>query len=344
MSDEKFKRSEIGHNANDLHKHGGLDGAHEEKTERESLEEAIEELNDSEETENLEKIEKDMDGEIETEDIEEIDEKVSEPAIETPSQQMSDEEIDEKVAEVLKEHAAEPENGWKTKAENQPYMTIDTVEEPKAKKKGGAGWKFATVFFLLLAVAGCGAAAYLFFNDGKTEFMGRTVVSQSKEEAKVENTAKDPNNAEIADKAAGSRYIYLDGYDYALKIPDTLTNVSFRYDRFNFSNSFDANYSNLYTNASTKKEGAQATPAFVGNDLSGNFQNLGGISIANSEWKGDLGSAPDLAFKLDNKYYVYYYHPQHAISQDPIEQKWEMETIDAIEAWLEDEKNYIKLN
>ena len=59
MSEEKFKRSETGHSANDLHKHGGLD-AREGKTERENLEEAIEALNDSEETENLVDIEKDM--------------------------------------------------------------------------------------------------------------------------------------------------------------------------------------------------------------------------------------------------------------------------------------------
>ena len=207
MSDEKFKRSEIGHNANDLHKHGGLDGAHEEKTERESLEEAIEELNDSEETENLEKIEKDMDGEIGTEDIEEINDKESEPVAGTPIQQMSDEEIDEKVAEVLKEHAAEPENGWKTKAENQAYMTIDTVEEPKTKKKCGAGWKFATIFFLLLAVAGCGATAYLFFNNGKTELMGRTIESYDTGKKEESSTAKTAPVVENTEKFDPAKYI-----------------------------------------------------------------------------------------------------------------------------------------
>ena len=192
MSDEKFKRSETGHSASDLHKHGGLD-VHEEKTERENLEDAIEALNDSEETENLVEIAEDMDGDVESDDIEEIKEDEIEKALEEepeeePAEKMSDEEIEQKVAEALREHKEEPVNNWKTKAENQPYMTIDTVEEPKAKKKSGAGWKLTTVFFLLLAVAGCGAAAYLFFNDGKTELMGRVVTSQTKEAAKNDSS------------------------------------------------------------------------------------------------------------------------------------------------------------
>ncbi|MCQ2571267.1 MAG: hypothetical protein MJ154_03415 [Candidatus Saccharibacteria bacterium] len=60
MSDEVFRRSQVGHSANDLHRHGGIVAPAEQKTERENLEEAIEALNDSEETENLVDIEKDM--------------------------------------------------------------------------------------------------------------------------------------------------------------------------------------------------------------------------------------------------------------------------------------------
>lgn len=194
MSEEKFKRSETGHSANDLHKHGGLD-AHADKTERENLEEAIEALNDSEETENLVDIEKDMKGEVIEEDIEEIAESkeeketVAEPSDDVKAA-LEEIENEEPVKEPVR--AAEPENSWKTKAENRAYMTIDTVEEPGKKKKGGAGWKLATVFFLLLAVAGCGAAAYLFFNNGKTELMGRVITSEAKEK-NAENKSDKPN-------------------------------------------------------------------------------------------------------------------------------------------------------
>lgn len=179
MSEEKFKRSETGHSANDLHKHGGLD-AREDKTERENLEEAIEALNDSEETENLVDIEKDMKGE-DIEEIADIETGETKPEVE-PSDDVKA-AIEELENDVVKEPIAtpakkeEPENSWKTKAENQAYMTIDTIETPKDKKKGGAGWKIAAILFLLLAVAGCGTAAYLFFTDGKTNIMGRTIES-----------------------------------------------------------------------------------------------------------------------------------------------------------------------
>ena len=150
MSEEEmhFHRSQTGEDANDLHKHGGLDeDAHEDKTERENLEEAISELDESE-------------------DIEEIREDVEEE----PEKEKS---VDDGEFAAAKE----PGEDWKKKEDNKPYMTVDEVIEPKAKKKGGAGWKVATVFFLLLAIAGCGAAAYLFFNNGKFELMGRTVES-----------------------------------------------------------------------------------------------------------------------------------------------------------------------
>ena len=184
MSEEYFKRSEVGRDANFLHKHGGQD-AHEARTERESLENAIEALNDSEETENLVDIENNM----KSGDIEEI----KKPEIRfEPAAKKIDEEKSAKIDELLKraneapvaaatatatEKKEEPINNWKAKAESQTFMTIDSIQDPKVNKKGGAGWKIATVLFLLLAVAGCGTAAYLFFTDGKTNIMGRTIES-----------------------------------------------------------------------------------------------------------------------------------------------------------------------
>ena len=203
MSEEKFKRCESGGSDRDLHKHGGLD-AREDKTERENLEEAIEALNDSEETENLVDIEKDMKGE----DIEEIAEQKVEEVEAEPEEEPSDdvkaaiEELENDVAKepiTMPSKKEEPVNSWKTKAENRAYMTIDTIETPKEKKKCGAGWKFATVFFLLLAVAGCGAAAYLFFTNGKTELMGRTVESYETGKKKSSKSANSSTKNEEFD-------------------------------------------------------------------------------------------------------------------------------------------------
>ena len=179
MSEEQFTRSEIGHDANDLHNHGGLD-APEEKTEREDLENAIEALNDSEETEKLEKIENDIKGEP-------VNDQVAAAARE------------------LEEAQEEPVNAWKNKAENQAYMAAapaPVTTGPKAKKKGGAGWKLATVFFFLLAAAGCGATAYLFFNNGKTELMGRVITSQEKGKAEQAKTA--PSNVPEVEPAGAA--------------------------------------------------------------------------------------------------------------------------------------------
>lgn len=174
MSEEEdlhFERSQIGHDANDLHTHGGLDEeAHEDKTDRESLEEAIEALDDSN-------------------DIEEVKESTEEPVEEEKSEPV-EEEGDDREAIVAST------NDWKTKEENQPYMTVDEVVEPKAKKKGGLGWKIATFLFLLIAIAGCGAAAFLFFNNGKTEFLGRTVESYPKDK-KPGQTQQQPAKPEF---------------------------------------------------------------------------------------------------------------------------------------------------
>jgi hypothetical protein len=166
MSEEEkhFERSQTGHDANDLHKHGGLDKeAHEDKTERENLEEAIEALDDS----------------YDIEEVEKIDDSDKEEKAEEPEKADEPEEVDEPMEfkEEPIEEAEPPLTDWKAKPDNQPYMTVDEVIEPKEKKKGGLGWKIATFLFLLIAIAGCGAAAFLFFSNGKINFLGRTVES-----------------------------------------------------------------------------------------------------------------------------------------------------------------------
>jgi len=203
MSEDFFKRSEVGHDASDLHSHDDKKVKHrDESSEREDLENAIEELNDFEEVENLNEIEREMNGDA--------------PVEEAP----------EEGKEPFKVNAEE----WKEKPESKAYMTVDQVIEPKAKKekKGGAGWKIATFFFLLLAIAGCGAAAYMFFNDGKIMLWGRTIESYktgTKATISVENDDKDepaePDDEDeegegyLVIKEAGLR-INLNGSEYNL--------------------------------------------------------------------------------------------------------------------------------
>ncbi len=325
MSEEElhFHRSQTGNDANDLHKHGGLDeDAHEDKTERENLEEAIEALDDND-------------------DIEEIREDVVEEKNDKPAEEES--------AGVGEFSAKEESNDWKKKEENKPYMTVDEVIEPKSKKKGGAGWKVATVFFMLLAVAGCGAAAYLFFNNGKVEFLGRKVVSEKAE--KKADTPDAPANAPIDDKKKEDRAIYLDGYNIALKIPDTLSSVSYEYHQNNEGGcpecTWSRNYSTLEINAAYNEDVISAAPFTSLTEYGMNY--MGSITITSGAPQYEA-SAPELVYTIetddpDIKYSVYYDHPQQGFCVDDNAacQEWEAKSVAEIEKMFKNKDNYIQI-
>ena len=326
MSDEenRFVRSQGGHDANELHNHGGQDDARDNKTERENLEDEIEALVDDEPT-------------VETVDIVEDD-------IEVPA--------DEDIEQIAEE---EPVADWKDKEENEKYMkndNIDVKNEPQmtvVERKGGRGWKFATLFFALLAIAALGFAGYFVFTNNNISVFGRTVTS--KESGKKNNTisnssnnANDPDSGEgIATISASQRYIVLDGYDYALRVPKEIENLSYEYHRFNIdSQIYNGNYSTLSVNASTKNTtGAQAASEFLGQYEHG-LMSLGSIVISNSEYLSEA-SAPSLVFKTDDGNYVYYYHPQQQYTQSGPDAEWEAKTVATIESWLTNKDNYVKI-
>ena len=305
MSEEQFTRSEIGHDANDLHNHGGLD-APEEKTEREDLENAIEALNDSEETEKLEKIENDIKGEP-------INEQVAAAARE------------------LEEAQEEPVNAWKNKAENQAYMAAapaPVTTEPKAKKKGGAGWKLATVFFFLLAAAGCGATAYLFFNNGKTELMGRVVTSETKEK----NESKAPKDEEVQSGAvvSDSDYIYLKSQGVKIKLPKDTTTP------------FEWDGKTLVLWSAQSDSPRQYVPSFA--DPESNTSGMAAVHIVPKEFSGGiLYSAVGDATKIVELGDVAIYLESSnggapAGSED--EDEWYHESLNKLNAFLRKAENY----
>ena len=246
-------------------------------------------------------------------------------------EELESNEVDESIPDAPKDINEEP----------KPTMTIDSIDEPKAKK-GGAGWKVATILFAVLAVFGCGAACYLFFADGTTKFLGREVSS------KVAGTASPTapvTPSTPAETPTDGRYIYLDGYDYAIKIPDGFYGFSYIYQQSRTNSGWIGDFSSLAINTATKKSGASSTPSFLGESADGNFQSMGYIEITQSEPQFQQ-SAPDLAFKLDSKHYVYYYHWQSLITNEggsEEEQQWELETREAVTKWLTNKDNYIKL-
>ena len=342
MSEEKFKRSGVGHDANDLHKHGGLD-APEEKTERENLEEAIEALNDSEETENLVDIEKDMKGE----DIEIIEDNAEEEKAveEEPEEEKANEEPSDEVKAALEEiendevkepvKEAEPENNWKTKAENQAYMTIDEVSDPSdKKKKGGAGWKIATVFFLLLAVAGCGAAAYLFFNDGKVELAGRTVESYKTDAKKKQQ--EEPENCiqavEEGNNEIKKNEIVVKDLGVKLSLPEDKT---FTYTRSEANG--DVLIGFYYVSS-----GYTQFPNFGNPYAEGSAPNLF-LTFTKKDWEGTMVSEYHKVGKIGDTF-VYYETPQAIGSNvSQAEEMLYVQSATEIENLVKDLKNYSKI-
>ena len=203
MSEDFFKRSEVGHDASDLHSHDDKKvKRRDESSEREDLENAIEELNDFEEVENLNEIEREMSGDA--------------PVEEAPEEEK----------EPFKVDAEE----WKEKPESKAYMTVDQVIEPKAKKNCGAGWKIATVFFFILAVAGCSALAFMFFNDGKIMLWGRTVESY-KTGTKATVSVKDDDKDEPAESddedEEGEGYLVIKEAGLRIKLDESKYNLTY---------------------------------------------------------------------------------------------------------------------
>ena len=310
--ENSFDRSnDEGHDASELHSFGGMmDESPEntDKTENEELADAIEELESS--------------------DVED-----SIPEEKAESEDKPEEPAEEEAPEIKEEPAKKME----------PVMTIDSVEEPaKAdKKKGGAGWKVATILFALLAIAGCTAAGYFFFFDGTTNFLGRTIVS-SQTKPILPNQPSEP--AQPAEAQAG-RYIYLDGHNLALKIPDTMENVSYEYRQFNEvqEGAYEGNFSTLYINASAKSlTNLNTKPLDVQLNIEKNFSILGAITISEHECKA-IASAPELVMKTEDEKYIYYSHPQSYDYDDSVDQTLITKSVEAIAAWLTNKDNYVKV-
>lgn len=366
MSDEnnRFVRSQGGHSANELHNHGGQDDAREDKTEREDLEEEIEELDEAEDTrvqvktgKKIDIFDDDVEVPVDPAEIEpEVDpeDPIEEKKIaeakkeeEAKAEEAIEEAIEEDAEAEAEPEAEEPINDWKTKEENQAYMQIDEVKEPKAKS--GAGWKVATILFALLAIAGCGFAAYLSLFDGTTKFFGREITSKVEGAKSPAPTAPDtPNTTPIADAPVAGRYIYLDGYNLAIKVPAGITYLSYDYHQFNMgdpkSSTFEGNYSVLNILGSVVKDGdGQGAPEFIENKQPGKV-SLGTLTIGrlNPEFSKSNNLGAPIMTTEDGRS-IWYEGPQVNYSTRADDKALEQESITAIENWLTNKDNYIKL-
>ena len=158
--------------------------------------------------------------------------------------------------------------------------------------------------------------------------------------------ADDGSTITISDSVTTTeKYIYLDGYNLGLKIPnDTkLDIIQYEYRRFNSG----PNYSALAINGATKNTiGAQALPGFVsvgGVDTDINplaFVVICSNSADYGEWSDCNGD--DYVYSNDS-IKIYYVGPQQVSSADNETAKWEVETVNAIKEWVTNKDNYIAL-
>ena len=254
-------------------------------------------------------------------------------------EELESNEVDESIPDAPKDINEEP----------KPTMTIDSIDEPKAKK-GGAGWKVATILFAVLAVFGCGAACYLFFADGTTKFLGREVSSKS-ETVKTPAVPGTPDSTKVAGEETG-RYIYLDGTGLALKIPETLDNLSYEYHIDNEgsyggeNHTWKTNFSTLAVSATLRNEDAQSRPAFI-RQYNDNIVALGNLTIAGSKPESDIIGEPTLTFKTDDGFdlYIYYEGPQTGTCIEELAacSDWENKSVGEIKKWLTNKDNYVKV-
>lgn len=222
---------------------------------------------------------------------------------------------------------------------------------PVAKQKSSKGLKIAVIILSIIAVAGCGAAVYLFVNkDSKTQ--NSTVAKDEKSEEKTECVnIVSPETSKAEDSKTNTRYIYLDGYDYALKVPDNLIYLSYEYRQFNMgdsnSSTFDGNYSVLTINAAVNGVDHQSAPEFIEDGMEDEYVTLGEITIGrvNPKYKDDnlLGQPILTGLGADGGRNVYYDHPQSVFSKEKWSADREQKSATEIQKWLTNKNNYIKL-
>ena len=136
------------------------------------------------------------------------------------------------------------------------------------KVKRGTGWKVATFIFAVIAILGVGAAAYLFFSDGTTNFLGRKVTSapadkQPVKKQVVENNDDTNDTDDTDNKPVSTEISYKDGY---LNIPQWGVKLN-----VNGTKSFSYKYKTgddyetitFWGVDPVKGQGIQALPAFA---------------------------------------------------------------------------------
>ena len=204
-------------------------------------------------------------------------------------EELESNEVDESIPDAPKEINEEP----------KPTMTIDSVENPKAKK-GGAGWKVATILFALLAIVSCGGLCYLFFVDGTTNILGRTITSAQTKPATSNKTAEEPKKSEPKTISYEDGIFSIPQWGIELNLGGAKY-LSYKYDE-------DAETISFWLVDPTTA--ASLTEKPVIDDNTKNTTPIGTLKLMEELDSGNYGSAPELVYTIPSGGYIYYYGPQ----------------------------------
>ncbi len=206
----------------------------------------------------------------------------------------------------------------------------DIVFRDKPKKN--TGMTIGMIILALLAAGGIGFGVWAYLSGNQKEAKLNEQVSELQSQlAERPEVVDDVTSIDIAGDAAN--YIYVGEWGLKIKIPETLSSVSYRY-------SYEAGFTKVSIWGVDCSEGkCQAFPEYA--DTSKNNSGMGSIARYPKGQEFNEGSAPTLVFS-DDTYDYYQFHIQLPYSADLSEQEsnWEMESIKIIDDMLSSSDNY----
>ena len=217
--------------------------------------------------------------------------------------------------------------------QTDPIVPKDSIVQDSGKEKGGKGAVVGMIIFAILALGGIGFGVWAWM-DGNTQKDAlntqiSTLKQQNEELAEkindgdtIINIDTDGNEINTAD------YIYVGEWGIKIKIPETLSNVSYVVDSWDEENF--AGTSLCVTGATT---GHDTAPSFV------KFMLNGGMYVCLSKNTKSLsaedGGVANQTFPVGE----FYVQGPQTTSGDESDEEWEVESAEALKAMLNDEAN-----
>ena len=199
-----------------------------------------------------------------------------------------------------------------------------SVVDGKGSKR--TGWILAVVLLLIVAIGGVGFGVWAMMDGNTQKEQLNSQISTLKKQNSELQSELDNSDVDTAD------YIYVGEWGLKFKIPENLTNISYRVHNWDESNSAGTG---LCVSGATTGHGDSA-PTFL-NLSAGNNNNYLRVCLNKNtrSTSEEEGGFMNETVPADQFYIV---GPQ-AIIGDGTDSDWETESADAIRTMLEDENN-----